>query len=184
MSTSSEYHKEWYQKNKEKRKKDMKVYYENNKSQIRQQQKEWRESNPEYNKEYYTENKDYYNQYSNNFYKRLRKDPKKGPLYKLHTTLRSKIWESITKNKFNKNESTLEIIGLESWEKLKEHIESQFTKDMNWDNYGIGKDNTTWHIDHIIPKSSATTLEEIKKLNHYTNLRPMWGSDNIRKRNK
>ena len=41
-----------------------------------------------------------------------------------------------------------------------------------------------WHIDHIIPISSATTEEEVYKLNHYTNLRPMWGSDNIRKSNK
>jgi hypothetical protein len=26
--------------------------------------------------------------------------------------------------------------------------------------------------------------KEVKKLNHYSNLRPMWGSDNIRKSNK
>ena len=55
---------------------------------------------------------------------------------------------------------------------------------MSWDNYGKGNNNNTWHIDHIIPISSATSLEEIKKLNHYTNLKPMWCSDNIRKSNK
>jgi hypothetical protein len=55
---------------------------------------------------------------------------------------------------------------------------------MSWSNYGIGPNNTTWHVDHKTPISSAHTLEEVKKLNHYTNLRPMWGSDNIRKSNK
>ena len=55
---------------------------------------------------------------------------------------------------------------------------------MNWENWGHGKNNTTWHIDHIIPLSSAKTIEEVEKLNHYTNLRPMWGSDNIKKGKK
>ncbi len=49
---------------------------------------------------------------------------------------------------------------------------------MTWDNRGNPKDgileiNKTWDIDHIIPLASATTEEEINKLNHYTNLQPL-----------
>jgi hypothetical protein len=53
---------------------------------------------------------------------------------------------------------------------------------MTWDNYGNKSEN--WSIDHIIPISSAQTEKDIYKLNNYTNLRPMWHSDNIKKRDK
>jgi hypothetical protein len=45
---------------------------------------------------------------------------------------------------------------------------------------GIGK----WNIDHIIPISSAQTEEEIYKLNHYTNLQPLWWEENMAKGKK
>lgn len=49
---------------------------------------------------------------------------------------------------------------------------------MNWGNYGNWngvptEPNTAWDIDHIIPSSSAKTEEELLKLNHYTNLKPL-----------
>jgi hypothetical protein len=55
---------------------------------------------------------------------------------------------------------------------LLEHLE---TFDLDW------KEN---HIDHIFPISSAKTERDTLALNHYTNLRPMWASDNIKKSNK
>ena len=57
------------------------------------------------------------------------------------------------------------------------HLESKFTDGMSWDNH------TThgWHIDHIIPLSSAKTLEEVEKLCHFSNLQPLWAIDNLLK---
>jgi hypothetical protein len=86
-------------------------------------------------------------------------------------------------NLLGMKERTLKVIGMESWDEFKQYIESLWVENMNWDNYGIGKNNTTWHIDHITPVSKALTIEQTYILFHYTNLRPMWGSDNIRKRN-
>jgi len=108
---------------------------------------------------------------------------KSTPEKHLATNIRCSISMRLREINSKKDQKTLGIIGLESWEEFKHHIESQFTDGMNWDNYG-NKIETDWSIDHIIPISSATTLEEVKKLNHYTNLRPMWHIDNIKKSNK
>ena len=46
---------------------------------------------------------------------------------------------------------------------------------MTWDNKGLynGQLNYGWDIDHITPLSKAKTVEDIIKLNHYTNLQPL-----------
>jgi len=46
---------------------------------------------------------------------------------------------------------------------------------MNWDNRGLynGTPDYGWDIDHIIPQSSAITIEDVIQLNHYTNLQPL-----------
>ena len=64
-----------------------------------------------------------------------------------------------------------------SLEKLKQHLESQFTEGMTWDNKG------DWHVDHIKPCASfdLTNPEEQKKCFHYTNLQPLWALDNMKK---
>jgi predicted nucleic acid-binding Zn ribbon protein len=59
------------------------------------------------------------------------------------------------------------------------HIESQFEDGMTWENHGING----WHIDHIVPLCSfdLTDEEQLKKAIHYTNLRPLWGTENRKK---
>jgi len=66
---------------------------------------------------------------------------------------------------------------------LVEHLESQFAEGMSWENYGSGKNGDhvgSWHIDHIDPISKFKGDYP----NHYTNLQPMWGIDNLKKGNK
>lgn len=67
-----------------------------------------------------------------------------------------------------------------SSEFLKEYLEKQFTEKMSWENHGF----YGWHIDHIVPLSSAKTEEEVYKLCHYTNLQPLWAEDNLKKGDK
>jgi 5-methylcytosine-specific restriction endonuclease McrA len=47
---------------------------------------------------------------------------------------------------------------------------------MTWENRGLyrkGEYDVGWDVDHIVPTSSANTEEELIKLFHYTNLRPL-----------
>jgi hypothetical protein len=46
---------------------------------------------------------------------------------------------------------------------------------MTLENYG------EWHLDHIIPLATATTREDVVRLNHYTNFQPLWAKDNLSK---
>jgi len=155
--------------------------YKDNRDFILTKQKEWAEKNKEhikaYQKEWSLKNKDKVNSYNKG-------KKENNPNLRLACILRSKISTNIRRVGSMKDQKSLDIVGLDSWDCFRKHIENKFESGMNWDNYGIGQNNTTWHIDHIIPISSAKTLEEVKKLSHYSNLRPMWGSDNIRKSNK
>ena len=63
-------------------------------------------------------------------------------------------------------------------EQLEQHLKSKFEPGMTWENHGI------WHIDHIIPLSSAKTIENMYKLCYYTNLQPLWAHENFSKGNK
>ena len=85
----------------------------------------------------------------------------------------------LKENNLNKKYKVINIIGCDLIT-LKEHIEKQFKDGMNWENYGL----FGWHIDHIIPLSSAKTEEELYKLCHYTNLQPLWAEENMKKGNK
>ena len=77
-----------------------------------------------------------------------------------------------------KSTKTIEILGC-SFEEFKIHLESKFDDKMNWDNQG-----SYWHMDHVIPISSAQTEEEVYRLNHYTNFQPLYWKDNLIKSNK
>lgn len=165
--------------------------------------KKWKNGNPTHNKEQYEKNKDklkeQYEKNKNKFQQYYKDNKEKiikrnilytknqykiNPTFRLRILVASQINNQLRKTENNKSKSSLKIVGLESWNNFRKHIESLWVKGMSWDNYGVGANNTTWHIDHIIPISLAKTEEDIYKLNHYTNLRPMWCSDNIRKSNK
>lgn len=63
------------------------------------------------------------------------------------------------------------------------HIERQFAKGMTWENNGTGQGK--WHLDHITPCSVFDQAVEHQRRAcwHFTNLRPMWSIENIRKSN-
>ena len=167
---NKEYKSEYYSKNKNKILDKSKIYYEQNKEHVIERVKSWGEDNQdkikEYKKSYVKNNRDAIN-------KRMSERKKNEPILKLKMLYRSKINKILG----SKREKTFDLIGC-SPSQLKEYLEKQFWVGMTWKNHGL----FGWHIDHIIPISSAKNDEELKKLCHYTNLQPLWALDNIRKR--
>lgn len=100
---------------------------------------------------------------------------KTDELYKLRRGILRSIRKALLymKHEFRNDSKLKDILGC-SFKDFKIHLESQFEPWMTWDNRGLynGLPNYGWDIDHIIPKASAKTKEDIIKLNHYTNLRP------------
>jgi len=174
------YVKDYYKKNKQKLLENSKKHYENNKQKIlekyRKISKKYYEDNREkrleYRKIYNKNNRDKHNMYVKN--KKLN-----DPIYYISNIARNRVLTFLKRKNIEKNNKTFDIIGC-SPEFLKEHIEKQFKQGMNWDNCGL----YGWHIDHIIPLSSAKTEEEIYKLCHYTNLQPLWAKENLSKGRK
>ena len=169
-----------------------KKYREANKEHIKANHKAWRDANPDKTKKYYNPNTEYQKEYyaankekiklvrelnKPNANKRIKERKATEPLFKLKTNIRSLIRETINSKGYKKKTKSKTILGC-TFDKFKEHIESQFEPWMNWDNYGNPKDgifekDKTWDIDHIIPISSASTEQDVINLNHYTNLKPL-----------
>lgn len=77
--------------------------------------------------------------------------------------------------------TTKDFLGC-TFEDFKDHLESQFTEGMTWDNIGRGG----WHIDHIIPCAffDLTKPSHQKLCFNYQNLQPLWESDNCSKKDR
>lgn len=151
--------KRFRQENDEKIKEEKKKYYDKNKEYVKIKNKNYRENNKE----------------KRNKYQRDRK--LNDPIFRLNHTIRNRIRSFLLIKNITKKNKTFNIVGCTP-QYLKEHLENQFQSGMSWNNQG------KWHIDHIIPLSSAKTEEELYKLFHYTNLQPLWAIDNMKKGSK
>lgn len=114
---------------------------------------------------------------SNNEYMKKRYASKKAQgdwAYILKDRLKKRLSSCIK----NKKISSSLLLGCDEVQFLS-HIESLFRDGMSWDNYG----RKGWHIDHILPlsKFDLSNEDELRKACHYTNLRPLWWIDNLRK---
>lgn len=133
-------------------------------------------------KEQYIKNKKRYNQLAVK-YQRIKY--KTDPGFNIRMRLSSRIREVLKSSYTTKKNKTVDYLGI-SIPEFKIHIEKQFYINkktgemMNWNNM------SKWHLDHIIPCYSydLTKVEAQKKCFHYTNLRPMWAEENLKKGNK
>jgi len=164
-------------------------YYQENKETILAKNNEYRENNldkiKDRQKEYHLEHKESRNSISKEYNKNNRKKLSEYVRYRYNNDNDYKlrrICREMVKRMFyaintKKNLTTNEILGYSPLE-LKQHIEKQFKPGMAWNNYG------EWHIDHIIPISTAKNLEEGIELSRLENLQPLWAEENLTKGNK
>ena len=136
---------------------------------IRLSQSKYQKNNPHKKNEYMRSKKRA--TYMQNY---LKQRSLSDPIFAMACRLRVRTSVAIRKKGYSKTSKTKEMLGC-SWEDLKYHLESKFNSGMTWGN------RSKWHIDHIIPLSSAKSKEELITLCHYTNLQPLWAEDNLKK---
>jgi hypothetical protein len=145
----------------------------NNPEKFAEREKTYRLNNPNKVK---LRRKTYYENNKEKQFKYVRERSKTDPIFKLGNNMRRRINIFFTLNNITKKNKTFDIIGC-SPEFLKGYLEQKFTEGMSWENHGL----YGWHIDHMIPLSSAKTEEEVYRLCYYTNLQPLWSKDNLSK---
>ncbi len=94
--------------------------------------------------------------------------------YALKIRVQSLVNQALRVRLISKQSRTMQIIGC-SLDEFKLHIERQFLDNMTWEN------RSDWHIDHIVPLASAKTEQDVIALNHFSNLRPLWATENLAK---
>lgn len=191
-----EYYKQRYLKIKDKQAEYKKEYTKNNQEKIKESSKRYRENNQEKikaiakrrsdNRAFKRKHRDKIknlkqiaakykkDKYQKEYFKNRKKT---DPLFKLSINIRSRTGLAFKNKGLRKKSNTKDMLGC-SFEEMREHLVSQFTDGMTLENYG------EWHIDHIIPLSSAKSEKELISLAHYKNLQPLWAEDNLIKGNK
>lgn len=102
---------------------------------------------------------------------------KSNPVLRAASRIRNKTYKIISVMRISRSSSASKVIGIDI-PRLKSFIESQFSNGMSWGNIG------SWHVDHFIPMKTAKTISDVNRLSHYSNLRPMWAIDNLKKGSK
>ncbi len=95
-------------------------------------------------------------------------------VFSIASRIRTRINMAILQKGYTKKSKNIDVLGC-SWDEFATYLESKFLDGMTFDNRNL------WHIDHIIPLASSKSEEDVIKLNHYTNLQPLWAIDNLRK---
>lgn len=153
-----------------------KLRYLQNRERINEQCRQYYRDNKEAHSErciqYYQKNKQTIHKYMNQYQKTRRAT---DSLYSLICKIRNLIGKSHRNQKYSKKSKTFKILGCEGWF-LQVHLEYTFEL-----NYGVPYTGQAVHIDHIIPISSATSEDELLKLNHWTNLQYLTPEDNLKK---
>ena len=174
--TKKQKKKLWYLKNKEKIKEYDRKY---RKEVFNKKRRERRKTDPEYKRRCYLIMKKSRQKpefkLKRNIY--LKNKLKTDFNYKLIHTIRVRVKDVLRGH--SKSDSTINMLGC-TINELWIHLEKQFKQGMTRQNHG------KWHIDHIIPCSSfdLTKPEEQAKCFHYTNLQPLWASENLAKGSK
>ena len=101
----------------------------------------------------------------------------RDPCFKLAKVQRNRIRKAIVSQNAKTNCKTLELLGCTT-DELRSHLESQFSPEMTWANYG-----KFWVVDHVIPIASFNLNDQTQQelAFRYKNLQPLFWRDNLLK---
>lgn len=155
------YKPKYTQANKARIKETSRAYYEANKERIIRHGKEYRKQTRQAAAE------------------RERRKRKQNAAIAIASRLRCRLRSALASRGNAKSASTFSLVGCSPIE-LARWIELQFEPGMGWDN------RSKWHVDHIIPCNAFDLSDDGQQAVafHFTNLRPLWASLNIAKRDK
>jgi hypothetical protein len=165
--------KQWRQKNKEKVQIDAKQYRQKNKERLNASNRQYKLVNKEKLKAIRDSPE---GRIKRSVYRKTRYY--NDPVYRAKTLLSSLLRNFCKQLGSSKGGKTLEELLGYTAEELKIHLESLFKEGMTWDNQG------DWHIDHIIPQSHFTSIDQMRECFALSNLKPEWGSWNMSKGNR
>lgn len=164
-----------------------KKYYNRNRKSLIKDSIDWQKSNKERRKKYYKKyaknNAEKIKTYQQEYSKKNRAKLNKYSVDRRANNIQAKIAHNLRTrinkylNGFYKKHSSIESLGC-SIQELQKHLEEQFKPGMSWCNYGA------WHIDHVKPlnKFNLKNEKDLKKACHYSNLQPLWASENLSKK--
>ena len=140
--------------------------------QNRQYQLEHREEKLAYLREYHRKNKDRVREQSRaQRKKRLATDP----IYKTKRQAQLSIWKAFNGNGYISMDKIKYWVGC-SADELTAHLKRTWEEE-----YHVKWNGQPYNVDHIIPLVTARTVEDVRRLNHYTNLRLITPEDNFAK---
>ena len=183
--------KKYYEKNIENILKKKKKYREENLNQFKEKDKKYYQKNTKNilkrQKKYYEENSEWILERDKKYHQKpevkkrtnyLRmKKYHTDPVHRLKDIRRRQLLQFIKSVKGTKTGRTEELLGYTA-EELKDHLESLFKDGMTWENQG------KWHIDHRIPMSYFTSIDQLRECFALENLKPEWGEWNMSKGNR
>lgn len=157
------------------------IWAKNHPEKIRNKQKRRRKLQPEkvkamYDKWRANKNPEYFTKYHREYNRKIRDTPRG----KLISNMSTRMYHFL---KYGRTNSRWEDFVPYTLNQLKEHLESQFTSEMNWGNYG-----TFWEVDHKIPISvfnfKSPNDIDFHKCWALENLQPLKAEVNKAKKNK
>lgn len=146
---------DWYYQNTSRHNERMRQYYQDNYKKIKDIQKKWNKLNEDKIREYFRL------KYENDLNHRLK------------VLLNGRLRQCVKA----KEKHSFEYLGCDI-EYFKSWMEYQFDEKMSWENSG-----EYWHLDHVIPCAAfnLNEEEEIYKCYNWSNIRPLYKSENMSK---
>ena len=177
----------WAKDNPDKMSVNGKKYRESHKTEEQLRSRKYRENNKEERRLYKLTWRQYNKERIN---EKDRNRRKTDPLFRIKGITRCLFKDAFLRaceGNFPKKSKRSEEVLCCSFSDFMGKLESQFLDWMSWENQGVCLNDSykcSWHIDHIIPVSYAKTEEDIYLLNHWSNLQPLCGKENMEKNSK